>query len=319
LQEQWGDTAMTRKSLGVPPAGQTERELRQLCRNVVTMTPFREVPIGLPKPKPQGNAMVSVRITATGAVVVASLSFLTAPVSACDERYVKKCERASAAAAAAEAGDAAPVAKRKSGRVHMVVSRHSRHIRFAKRTRAPAFTMKRERRMTLASAEVRAVMPTSESALTRRFRGFINPQPIAQNAFEVWRKPHIVAVDLEPPMSAPRAAAEAIAEAPAAVSEVPASPAKQDRTAPKPAQMELASAESKPVTLPDLPAVQTKPAMLATANAVPAPAVPQAYVSEAPQPAPADSPASRFSIHQLVLALCGALGAASALRFIVGA
>jgi hypothetical protein len=266
--------------------------------------------------------MVSVRITATGAVVFASLSFLTAPVSACDERYIKKCERASAAAvAAAESADATPAAKRKSaGRVQMVVSRHSKHIRFAKRTRAPAFTMKRERGMTLASAEVRAVMPTSESALTRRFRGFINPQPIAQNAFEVWRKPHIVALDLEPPMSAQAAAAaETVAEAPAAVPETPVTPAKQDRAAPKPAQMELASAESKPVTLPELPAVQTKPAMLATANAVPAPAVPQAYVSEAPQTPPADSPASRFSIHQLVLALCGALGAASALRFIVGA
>jgi hypothetical protein len=264
--------------------------------------------------------MVSVRITATGAVVFASLSFLTAPVSACDERYIKKCERASATAAAAESADATPAAKRKTvGRVQMVVSRHSKHIRFAKRTRAPAFAMRRERGMTLASAEVRAAMPTSESALTRRFRGFMNPQPIAQNAFEVWRKPHIVAVDLEPPMSAPQAAAEAVAEAPAAVPDAPVTSAKQDRAAPKPAQMELASAESKPVTLPELPAVQTKPAMLATANAVPAPAVPQAYVSEAPQTPPADSPASRFSIHQLVLALCGALGAASALRFIVGA
>jgi hypothetical protein len=322
LQEQWGDTAMTRKCLRVSTARQQEPELRQLCRNLVTMTPFEEVPIGVPKPKPQGNAMVSVRITATGAVVFASLSFLTAPVSACDERYIKKCERASAAAAgaAAETADSTPAAKRKAaGRVQTVVSRHSKHIRFAKRTRAPAFTMKRERGMTLASAEVRAAMPASESALTRRFRGFINPQPIAQNAFEVWRKPHIVAVDLEPPMSAPQAAAEEVAEAPAPVADPAVATAKQDRAAPKPAQMELASAESKPVTLPELPAVQTKPAMLATANSVPAPAVPPAYVSEAPQPAPADSPASRFSIHQLVLALCGALGAASALRFIVGA
>jgi hypothetical protein len=56
LEEQWGDTAMARKSLEVPAAGENERELRQLCRNVVTMTPFGEVPIGLPKPKPQGNA-----------------------------------------------------------------------------------------------------------------------------------------------------------------------------------------------------------------------------------------------------------------------
>jgi hypothetical protein len=42
----------------------------------------------------------------------------------------------------------------------------------------------------------------------------------------------------------------------------------------------------------------------------------QASLTAAP---PADDAPSRFSIHSLVLALCGALGAASALRFIVGA
>jgi len=29
----------------------------------------------------------------------------------------------------------------------------------------------------------------SETPLARRFRGFINPQPLAQNAFEALRKP----------------------------------------------------------------------------------------------------------------------------------
>jgi len=158
--------------------------------------------------------------------------------------------------------------------------------------------------MRLASAEVRATTLAPETALARRFRGFINPQPIAQNAFEVLRKPHIVAVNLEPPMTAgpSETTAQAVPEAPA--------------PAPK---MELASAESRPVTLPEPPPVQTKPAMLATATVAPTPAVPRVYVSEAPPAAPDDAPASRFSIHQLVLALCGALGAASALRFIVGA
>ena len=68
--------------------------------------------------------------------------------------------------------------------------------------------------------------------------------------------------------------------------------------------MELASAESRLVTLPPLPAKAAEPA-------APAPAVVSA--------APPGEPQSKFSFHGLVLALCGALGAASALRFIVGA
>ena len=44
----------------------------------------------------QGNAM-SLRITAAGAVAFATLSFLTVPASACDERYIQKCERAARA------------------------------------------------------------------------------------------------------------------------------------------------------------------------------------------------------------------------------
>jgi len=266
---------------------------------------------------------MSVRITAAGAVAVALLAFHTAPVSACDERYIKKCEKASAAAvavvaaAAAEQSAAVPAAKRKStGRVQVVVSRRSKHMRFAKRLRAPGFAVKRERGMELASVEARATTLIGESALARRFRGFINPLPIAQNSFEALRKPHIVAVNLEPPMSAPvETAAPIAAEAPVAA---PVTTAKQDRIAPKPAPaMELASAESKPVTLAE-PAAPAKPAIFAAANAAPASAIPQAFVSETPPLAP-DAPQSRFSIHQLVLALCGALGAASALRFIVGA
>ena len=264
--------------------------------------------------------MVSVRITATGAVVIASLSFLTAPVSACDERFIKKCEKASAAAA--EAAATVPTAKRKSaGQVQMVVSRRSKHIRFVKRARGPGFAMKRDGRMVLASAEVRATLP--ESALARRFRGFISPQPIAQNAFEALRKPHIVAVNLEPPMTSPAmeaTAAEPEAPAAAPVAAAAATTAKQDRAAPKPAaKMELASAESRPVTLPEIPPVQTKPVSLAVAHAAATPSLPQTSVTETPTLAPAAPAPSGFSIHQLVLALCGALGAASALRFIVGA
>src|SRR5690242_19303056 len=142
---------------------------------------------------------MSVRITAAGAVALAFLTYLTAPVSACDERYIKKCEKASAAAAAA-AEPAAPAAKRKAARVHVVASRHVRHIRFAKRARAPAFAT---RGRTLTSAESRMTTVAPESALARRFRGFIDPAPMAQNAFEALRKPHAIALNLEPPVALP--------------------------------------------------------------------------------------------------------------------
>jgi hypothetical protein len=266
--------------------------------------------------------MMSVRITAAGAVAVSLLAFFTAPVSACDERFIKKCERASAAAvAAAETPTAAPAAKRKSsGRVHVAVSRRGK-LRFAKRMHAPGFAIKRER-MTLASAESSAATLVPDSPLARRFRGFIDPRPLAQNAFEALRKPHLVDMNLEPVAAVPPAeVAEMPAAEPVVAAPVPAviTTAKQDRIAPKTAPtMELASAESRPVTLPPVPPVKMTPALIATANAAVAPPVPQVFVSEAP-PLPADPPVNRFSIHQLVLALCGALGAASALRFIVGA
>jgi hypothetical protein len=285
------------------------RELRQACRNLVTVMPLPQVPIGIPKAEPQGNAM-SVRITAAGAVALVFLAYLTAPVSACDERYIKKCEKASAAAAATAGDQAAPTAARKAGRVHVVSSRRIRHIRFVKRVRAPAFAM---RGRMLTSAESRMATLPSESALARRFRGFIDPTPMAQNAFEALRKPHVVALNLEVPAALPAdpapAAAEPLveAQAPPAAAAAP----KQDRVAPQPA-VELASAESKPVTLND-PA-PAKPAV-AAANAAP---VPQAFVSAASPQTDQPRP-SGFPVHQLVIALCGALGVAGALRFVVGA
>jgi hypothetical protein len=260
-----------------------------------------------------------VRITAAGAVAFALLAYLTAPVSACDERFIKKCEKAAAAAAGSSEEPATPAAKRKSaGRVHVVTSRRAKHMRLAKRTRAPAFATRGG--MTLTSAESRMTTANPESALARRFRGFINPTPIAQNAFEALRKPHLVALNLEPPGAASQDMAPVVAEAPA---QAPAAPApvvaaKQDRIAPQPPAapptMELASAESKRVTLPD-PA-PAKPAFVAAANA--APATPQAFFSAA-APQPDQPPSSGFPVHQLVIALCGALGVAGALRFVVGA
>ena len=318
-REQWDTSIVARKRL-IPLRNCRAgfREMRQLCRNLVTVMPLGQVPIGTSEAEPQGNAM-SVRITAAGAVACVVLSFLIAPVSACDERYIKKCERASAAAATAGEEQAAPSAKRKSaGRVHVVVSRKSRHVRFVKRMRAPEFATRS--RMVLTSAESRMTTLQPESALARRFRGFIDPTPMSQNAFEALRKPHVVALNLEPPVALPAEAAPVVAQAPP---EAPAAPpavvaTKQDRiapqTSPQPA-MELASAESKPVTLPDLAPAKSAP-VVATANAAPAP---QAFVT-AVSPQPSDQPKpSGFPVHQLVIALCGALGVASALRFVVGA
>jgi len=257
--------------------------------------------------------MLSVRVTAAGAVFVVCLSFLTGPARACDDRFIKKCEKASAAAAAADEAASEPAARRGSAkRVKVVTARTTRHARLVKRTQAPRFASRNARQLVLASASERPVALRSETPLARRFRGFINPQPIAQNSFEALRKPHVIALDFDAAAIIPTA--EVANAAPAAEMPAPAAPLaaaatpKQDRLA-KPAQMELASAQSRPVTLADLAPV--KPAQADTAAAG-APVI----VSEAPAPAPQPN---QFPVHGLVLALCGALGAASALRFIVGA
>ena len=278
--------------------------------------------------------MSSVRVTAAGAVIVLSLAYFTAPVSACDDRYAKKCEKA--AAAAEGQGESAP-AKRIVRHVRLVAATSGKRTRLVARTHAPGFTVKRER-MTLASDSSRLTTLVPESALARRFRGFIDPQPIADNAFEALRKPHLVALNMEPAAAMASGAvasaetAEASSQADNAASVAVA--VKQDRIAP------VASAEQVPtvtrqVALTD--ALAAKPVAQAEAVAAPAlapavpqgpsasqggssapPVMPQAVLSEAPPAKPADEP-GRFPVHKLVLALCGALGAASALRFIVRA
>jgi len=199
------------------------------------------------------------------------------------------------------------------------------------RTHAPGFTVTRERRMTLASDSARLTTLAPESALARRFRGFIDPQPIADNAFEALRKPHLVALNMEPAaaMSVGSIAAPETAEAATKAADNTASIAaavKQDRIAPV-ASADQAPTISRQVALTD--ALAAKPVAQAEAVASPVLAVvpqgsaapqvmPQAILTEAPPAKPADEP-GRFPVHKLVLALCGALGAASALRFIVRA
>jgi hypothetical protein len=258
--------------------------------------------------------MLSVRITAAGAVFICCLSYLTAPARACDDRYIKKCEKAAAAEFAAEEAAATPGAKRSSKRVKLVASRQSRHMRLVRHRQAPRFATRIARRVAFDdSAERRAALP--DTPMARRFRGFVDPQPMSQNAFEALRKPHLVSLDFDAAAIVPVVdVAEAARLAPADVSAA-APPAavtttpKQDRLVAKPGTlMELASAESRPITLPPAKAVAPEP------SAAAAPVV----MTEA-APAPAEPQNGKFSFHGLVLALCGALGAASALRFIVGA
>jgi len=244
--------------------------------------------------------MLSVRITAAGAVFVCCASFLTAPARACDDRYIGKCEKAAAQAATAEG--TAPAAKRTTKRVRLVTARQSRHARLRAR-QAPRFATRLARHAALDDGERRP-----ETPMARRFRGFIDPQPMAQNTFEALRSPHIVSLDFElnailPVVDVAAAAAIGPSEAAAPSATVTTTP-KQDKLA-KPATMELASAESRLVTLPPLPA-----------KAAEQPAATPVVTSAAPAPS---EPQSKFSFHGLVLALCGALGAASRLRFIVGA
>jgi hypothetical protein len=276
--------------------------------------------------------MVSVRVTAAGAVIVLSLAYFTAPVSACDDRYAKKCEKAAAVeAVAGEQAESAPAKRRIVRRVRLVASTSGKRTRLVTRTHAPGFTVTRERRITLASDSARLTTLAPESALARRFRGFIDPQPIADNAFEALRKPHLVALNMEPAaaMSVGSIAAPETAEAATKAADNTASIAaavKQDRIAPV-ASADQAPTMSRQVALTD--ALAAKPVAQAEAVASPVLAVvpqgsstpqvvPQAVLTEAPPAKPADEP-GRFPVHKLVLALCGALGAASALRFIVRA
>jgi hypothetical protein len=275
-----------------------ERELRQSCRNLVKLMPRLQGPNDTPEAEPQGNAMLSVRVAAAG-VVVASLCCVTAPAGACDfDRNQKKCDRELAARAEADSA-----AERKSvKRVKTASSRRAKHVRTVKGRHAPRFAVQREGGMTLASSSAHMITSLPESVLARRFRGFIDPRPVADNSFEALRKPHLVSLDFDAAaIAAPTATAEAMSEPSPGVASAP----KQDKIAGRP--MELASAESKPVTLAPAQPVEPAPAQPATV---------QASLTASP---PADDTPSRFPIHSLVLALCGALGAASALRFIVGA
>ena len=217
--------------------------------------------------------------------------------------------------------------------VRLVASAGDKRARVVTRTRAPGFS-KHDRGISLASDSSRSVTLAPESTLARRFRGFIDPQPISDNAFEALRKPHLVALNMEPAATmpaAPIAAPETTEAAKAADTTASVAPtAKQDRVAPVAGveqtvtrQAVLADAlAAKPLAQTETaasPALAAPALASAGSQAASTPQVmPQAAMTEAPPAKPADEP-GRFPVHKLVLALCGALGAASALRFIVRA
>jgi hypothetical protein len=280
--------------------------------------------------------MMSVRVTAAGAMIVLSLAYFTAPVSACDERYAKKCENAAEAVSAGGQAESAPAKRRIVRHVRLVTVTGGKRTRAVTRQHAPGFAVKRDRGISLASDSSRSVTLAPESTVARRFRGFIDPQPISDNAFEALRKPHLVALNMEPAAAlpaAPIAAPESAETAPSAADSTAsaATAAKQVRVAPV-AGAGQAPTVTRQVALTD--ALAAKPVAQAESVASPglaapqqasagqgpsAPqAMPQAVLTEAPPAKPADEP-GRFPVHKLVLALCGALGAASALRFIVRA
>ena len=234
------------------------RELRQLCLNLVTLTPLRRVPIGHPKPnrrgtqcacgsRPQGRWLLLCWPTSPR---------LSAPAMSDTSRSASA--RRLPPLRAEE--PSAPAAKRKSaGRVQVVTSRRAKHMRLAKRTRAPAFATRggmtltsAESRMTTVNPEVgaRAPLPRlhrSDADRAERLRGAAQAAPCRAQSRAAGR--------------APQDAAPVVAEAPAQPpAPAPVAAAKQDRIVPQPVAphaaapqptMELASAESKRVTLPD--------------------------------------------------------------------
>src|SRR5437868_856001 len=135
--------------------------------------------------------MKSVRMLAAGAVALFALPVLTAPVRACDDRYLKKCETESEAAFVAETqGPAAAVPRRKAPRVRAFSAERHDANRPRARLAVPRATPEPEA-APVAEAPVAEQPPAPtqvaalpESPMARRFRGFIDPQSIAVNSFE---------------------------------------------------------------------------------------------------------------------------------------
>jgi hypothetical protein len=251
---------------------------------------------------------MSVRSTAAGAVVLATICLFATPSGACDERLLRACEAASAKAFADANAPVAEVRRKPARRTRVVVVRSAKPKQATvRRARAPGFATKRERpKMELASLSIKPVA-LRDSPLLRRFRGFIDPAPIADNFFDGFRRPradhtHMVAG------ASPHATVMTVA----ASDDVNMEPAETTET------VAPATAAATPaIVLPPVPALKLDRVVATAPVAQAAPPVAQAA-----QPvlvaAPAEPPPGGFSLNQLFLALCGALTAAGALRMIVG-
>ena len=233
--------------------------------------------------------MKSVRMLAAGAVALFTLPMLTAPVRACDDRFLKKCEAESEAAFRAETETATtPTPKRKTRRVRAGFEkpdvRRARVPHVVARTRPAA-----PEPATLAPDQDRPAA-SPESLIVKRFRGFIDPQPMTVNSFEALRRPRLDAEHLTPAATLP------VNDAVAATDEPGVEP------------------ESAILASEIVPAPQPAESLLVAEAGMPTP-----VFAQTAEPASDDGKPSGFPVHKLVLTLCAALGVASALRFIVRA
>lgn len=267
--------------------------------------------------------MVSARVTAYGAVVAAGLALLSPSGSACDNRYSQSC--GPKPSPAVETNQAAKVAKGAPSRKVRAVKRKASRTaasarrkvdnakraaarRSASRARQAAkwkSTRQAERRRTARAVVQRRKNPVAsasrqavrgESVIVRRFRGFITPISMSTNVFEVMRKPRLDGSHLVP--AATVTVTEAAMVAPSMDGTSAAAPAGAEPETTGSADFQLASADSVIVSEPPV-------------------AAPTAQIAETAKPA--ERPSDSMPLRELFLALCGALTAASALRFVVGA
>ncbi len=272
--------------------------------------------------------MVSARVIAYGAVVAAGLALLSpsgssAPRSApmvetnqatkVAKSKVRTAKRKAIRTAKSSANARRKVAwtKRENLKRHAAVRRHAKWKSASKaERRRKASVIVQQRRKGASLASVSSQSTTSESAIQRRFRGFVAKTSMANNAFEVMRKPRLDSSHMAPAAIRTAMVAPSMDEGAASVvpqnAQGPAVQAVAAQTAVAPSAgsettgstgFQLASAGEVIVSEPPV----TKPAQ----------------VVETAQPA--EKPGDSLPLRELFLALCGALTAASALRFVVGA
>ena len=234
--------------------------------------------------------MLSARIAAFAAVTVIGFSAAT-PAAACDDRGCPKL----ATPPQAETTDAVMATKRKA--VRKTAVRESR--------RAKARRIAAERR-SFKLASVKEVPARGHTVVARRFQGFIDPKPMADNPFETLRKPR-------PDQTQLSGEADPLA---ADMWPVVAEDSRNIRFA-LAERLSEATTDVIPIAAPvdDVPAVAT-PAPDAAPPAAPVLAMPLPQ-QETVQVRASDP--ERLSLGRLLLMLFGAVTTASVLGFVVRA